>query len=147
VTAGGSVVLTAGNLLAPGPTDNLTLNGPVQAGTTVDLYAGNNLVQNFAVFGASGVTAQALGSFTFGPLATTNAPPILYTAGGLPVPPPPTVLASSLQAPGDILVTFLDLLQRAIDGPLGDVLETNPDGSKKKKSDDEGIVTEGELCR
>jgi hypothetical protein len=57
------------------------------------------------------------------------------------------VLASSLQAPGDILVTFLDLLQRAIDGPLGDVLETNPDGSKKKKSDDEGIVTEGELCR
>ena len=70
----------------------------------------------------------------------------LVSPGGVPVTPPPTVLASTLQAPGDILVTFLDLLQEAIDGPLKDVLESNPDGTRKKK-DLEDIVTEGELCR
>lgn len=144
ITADGNIMLRATNLTSAG---NMTLNGNLFAGNTVSLLADGNLQQNFAVVGTKGVTAVALGSFNFGPLATTNAPPISYTAGGVPVNPPPTVLASSLQAPGDILQTFSDLLQRAIDGPLKDVLETNPDGSKKKKLDDEGIVTEGELCR
>ncbi len=143
IIAGGSVVLHATNLTSAG---NLTLDGAVLAGNTVSLTADSNFVQNFAVVGGNGVTASAGGSMTFGPFATTNAPPILYTAGGLPVPPPPAILASALQPPGDILLTFLDLLDDVINGPLGDALETNPDGSRKKR-DLEGIVTEGEICR
>lgn len=143
ITAGGNIVLHATNLTSAG---NLTLDGALVAGNTVSLTADANMVQNFAVLGANGVTAAAAGSMTYGPLATTNAPPILYTAGGVPVAPPPTVLASSLQAPGDIVVTFRELLEQAIYGTTGDDLETNPDGSKKKK-DDENIVTEEELCR
>lgn len=146
VNAGGNVVLTAGNLSSPGPSDNLTLDGPVTAGNTVGLYAGNNLVQNTAVLGLNGVTAEALGSMRFGPLATTNNPSIVYTAGGRPVTPPPTGLASDMQATGDILVTFLDLLQDVINSTQDDGLELNPDGSKKKKSQD-GVVAEEELCR
>lgn len=144
IIAGGDIVLHATNLTSAG---NLTLNGALLAGNTVSLTADANLVQNFAVVGANGVTATAAGSMTYGPLATTNAPPILYMAGGVSVAPPPTVQASALQPPGDIIVTFLELLQQAIDGPRGDALQTNPDGSKKRKDEDEGIVTEEELCR
>ncbi len=143
IFAGGSVVLHATNLTSAG---NLTLDGAVLSGNTVSLTADSNLVQNFAVVGGNGVTASAGGSMTFGPFATTNAPPILYTAGGLPVTPPPAILASALQPPGDILLTFLDLLDDVINGPRGDSLETNPDGSKKKK-ELQAIVSEGEVCR
>ncbi len=144
IKAGGNITLHATNLTSAG---DLTLNGVVDAGNTVSLTADANMVQNFAVIGLNGVTAAAAGSMTYGPLATTNAPPILYTAGGVPITPPPTVLASSLQPPGDIVVTFLELLQEAVDGPIGEDLQTNPDGSKKKRDEDEGIVTEEELCR
>jgi filamentous hemagglutinin family protein len=143
IAASGDIVLQATNLTSAG---NMTLNGPVLAGNTVNLAAGSNLVQNFAVVGAFGVTASAAGSMTFGPLATTNFPTILYTAGGVPVTPPPSALASTLQAPGDIIVTFLDLFRQAVNTTRGELLETNADGSKKDK-DLEGVVTEGEVCR
>jgi hypothetical protein len=143
VFAGGDIMLTASNLTSAG---NMTLNGTLFAGNTVDLLAGAALVQNFAVFGANGVTAAAGTSMTYGPFAITNNPPILYTVAGVPVAPPPTVLSSSLQAPGDILVTFLDLFQQAIDGQLGDLLELDAGGNLQRKLLD-GLVSEEEICR
>jgi filamentous hemagglutinin family protein len=143
VLAGGDIMLTASNLTSAG---NLTLNGPLVAGNMVDLLAGAAMVQNFAVFGANGVTAAAGTGMTYGPLAITNNPPILYTVGGVAVAPPPTVLSSSLQAPGDILVTFLDLFQQAVDGQLGDLLELDADGNLRRKFLDD-LVSEEEVCR
>jgi hypothetical protein len=143
ISASGNITLVATNLTSAG---NLTLDGALYAGDKVGLKAGGNLVQNFAVVGINGVTATAQGSATYGPFATTNFPTILYTAGGIPVAPPPAVLSSTLQAPGDIIVTFLDQFQQTVNGRFGDLLETNPDGSKKRKELD-GIVAEGDICR
>ncbi|HQZ06315.1 MAG TPA: YDG domain-containing protein, partial [Burkholderiaceae bacterium] len=143
ISAGGDIVLNATNLTSAG---DLTLNGPLQAGNMVSLTAASALVQNSAVFGTNGVTATAGTSMTYGPFAITNNPPVAYSVGGVSVAPPPTVLASSLQAPGDLLVTFLDLFQQAIDGQLGDLLELDADGNLKRKVVD-GLVTEEEVCR
>jgi len=143
IAAGGDIVLDATNLTSAG---DLTLNGFLSAGNIVSLTAGNAMVQNSAVFGANGVTANAGTSMLYGPFAITNNPPVTYSVGGVTVTPPPTVLASSLQAPGDILVTFLDLFQQAINGDLGDLLELDADGNLRRKFVD-GLVSEEELCR
>ncbi len=143
IAAGGNIVLNASNLTSAG---NLTLNGALTAGNMVSLTAGSAIVQNSAVFGANGVTANAGTSMLYGPFAITNNPPIMYSVGGVPVAPPPTVLASSLQASGSILVTFLDLFQQAIDGDLGTLLELDADGKLRRKNVD-GLVSEEEVCR
>ena len=143
ITASGDIVLNATNLTSAG---DLTLNGVLTSGNKVSLTAGNTMAQNFAVFGANGVTATAGTHIVYGPFAVTNNPPVTYTVAGLTVTPPPTVLASSLQAPGDLLVTFLDLFQRAITGELGGLLELDADGNLRRKNVD-GLVSEEELCR
>ena len=136
-------MLNATNLTSAG---DLTLNGVLTAGNMVNLTAGNAMVQNFAVFGANGVTAAAGTSMLYGPLATANNPPVSYSVAGISVAPPPSMLASALQAPGDLLVTFLDLFQQAISGDLGGLLELDDDGNLRRRIVD-GLVSEEELCR
>lgn len=146
VVAGGSISLVASNLTSTG---NMTLNGPVTAGTTVLLDAAGTLMQNAAVLGPTGVTATAGLGTLFGPLATTNGSPISYTVGGVSVSPPPTsleVLLDPAVAPGDTLTTFAALLEAAVNAQDEASQGTNPDGSKKKKSNDT-IMTEGDVCR
>jgi len=144
ITAGGGISLSASNLTSAG---NLTLDGPITAGSSVVLIAANNLVQNSSVFGVNGVTATAGGAISYGPFATSNNSPVRYSAGGVGVTAPPTELFSGTPAAQtDVLVTFLDLFEAAVQKQQAGALDTNPDGSKKKKSDD-AIVTEGEICR
>ena len=148
VAAGGDIVLTASNLTSAG---DMTLNGPITSGGKVILDAGNNLQQNSTVLGALGVTARAGGRANFGPFATSNNSPISYSAGGASIDPPPTRLGASeviVQETAkqvDVIVTFLDQFQKAVDQQRAGGDETNPDGSKKK--DLEAIVTEGEVCK
>ena len=146
IDAGGDIVLTASNLTSAG---NMTLNGPLTAGKMVNLDAGNNLVQNSAVLGASGVSARAGGSIRFGPFATANKSPISYSSGGVAVAPPPTDLASGGGPASQIntFVTFLDLFEKALDAQRAVTgSDFNADGSKKKRESGE-IVTEGDVCR
>jgi filamentous hemagglutinin family protein len=144
VVAGGDIVLNATNLTSAG---NLTLNGVLSAGNTVDLTAGSALVQNYAVFGTNGVTANAGTSMVYGPFATANNAPVTYAVGGVPVAPPPTMLASTLQTPGDnLLTTFLDLFQQTINGDQATLLELDANGNLRRRIVD-GLVSEEELCR
>jgi hypothetical protein len=113
------------------------------------LDASNSLTQNSAVVGPNGVSAMAgVGPMVCGPFATTNGSPISYTVNGVPVAPPPTTLVPDVLPVADTLVTFLDLFEAAVEEQLQEeFLETNPDGSKKKKKNEDTIVTEGEICR
>ena len=148
ITAGGNIALNATNLTSAG---NLTLNGPLSSGGAVNLAAASNLVQNSSVIAASGVTASAGGSMSFGPLATTSTP-ASYVANGVVVPPPPGSLGASepikeeIAKQVDLVVTFLDLFEKAVDAQQTDSADFKPDGSKKKK-EETAIVTEGEVCR
>ncbi|MCY7305305.1 MAG: hypothetical protein LH632_03990, partial [Rhodoferax sp.] len=114
----------------------------------VFLSADNNLYQNGEVFGANGVTATARGTMLFGPLATSGNLPVSYSINGITVSPPPAEVGGGLAATSgiDVLVTFLDKFQAAVQEQQAGASDTNAVGSKKKKSDDT-IVTEGEVCR
>ena len=86
VLASGDITLAATNLTSAG---DMTLDGPViSTAGSINLSAANNLVQNGLVSAAGSVTANAGGSMTFGPGATTVGYPILYSVGGTPVAPP-----------------------------------------------------------
>ena len=139
--------MRAGNILSPGVTDNLTLNGPVSSQGKVNLSAGNNLFQNSAIFGLNGVSANAGGSMLFGPLATANNTPVSYTLNGVTVNPPPTEVGGGSQTSTqvNVLLTFLDQFEKALTDRLGQS-PTNPDGSKKRKSG-AGLVTDAEVCK
>jgi len=145
IDAGGSIVLTATDLTSAG---NMTLNGPLTAGNTVTLAAANNLVQNSAVRGANGVSATAGGTVTFGPLATTDSPPVQYAAGGAVISAPPTAQAITPEssAAGNIIVTFLDLFQKELNKQADRAVETNPDGTMRRRFGS-SLVTEEEICR
>ena len=151
IQAGGDITLVASNLTSAG---DMTLEGPISstAGSIV-LDAGRDLTQNSSVFAALGVSASAGGTLRYGPLATSNNSPIVYRQGGTSVDPPPSSLGAStpiLQETAkqvDVLVTFLDLFEKAVDEQQGAAdEETNADGTRKKK-DTEAIVTEGEVCK
>ncbi len=142
VTASGDVTLIAGNISS----GNLTLDGPVIAGNTVVLNAGNTLAQNSTVLGRNGVTADAgISMAVYGPVATSNGSSVIYRAGGVVVPPPPTGLLSTAVQP-DVLVNFLEQFEAAVAEQQAESFETNPDGSRKRKAVD-ALVTEGEICR
>ncbi len=143
----GSVSLSANN-----SDGNMTLDGPITAGTAVLLDAGATLTQNSAVVGPTGVTANAgVGPMVFGPSATTTSGgPINYMVNNVAAPAPPTELFTQTQAQSeavDTLVTFLDLFEAAVEEQVAEKsLGTNSDDTKKKKAEDT-IVTEGEVCR
>jgi hypothetical protein len=142
VTAGGSVSLIATNLTSTG---NLTLDGPVN-GQTVLLDAAGNLDINGTVVGTNGITAKAGGSLTFGLLSVLKGSPTSYTSGGTLVDPRGGSSNSPTNA-GTVLTAFLDLFEKALDEQLSGTTTTNSDGSKKRKSSNDTIVTEGETCR
>ena len=98
-------------------------------------------MQNAAVFGANGVTAQALGSFSFGPLATTNNPPVRYTVGGAAVSPPPRVAGQTVAiGVTGVLDTGKVLDTLVSGGPPQDLQE-------ERDKDKDAIVAEGEICK
>jgi hypothetical protein len=143
----GSVSLSANN-----SDGNMTLDGPITAGTAVLLDAGATLTQNSAVVGPTGITANAgVGPMVFGPSATTNGAPINYMVNNVAVPAPPKDLFKQTQAQAeavDTLVTFLDLFEAAVEEQVAEEsLGTNSDDTKKKKKAEDTIVTEGEVCR
>lgn len=143
----GSVSLSANN-----SDGNMTLDGPITAGTAVLLDAGATLTQNSAVLGPTGVTANAgVGPMVFGPSATTSGAPINYMVNNVAVPAPPKDLFTQTQAQAeavDTLVTFLDLFEAAVEEQVAEEsLGTNSDDTKKKKKAEDTIVTEGEVCR
>jgi hypothetical protein len=143
----GSVSLSANN-----SDGNMTLDGPITAGTAVLLDAGATLTQNSAVVGPTGITANAgVGPMVFGPSATTNGAPINYMVNNVAVPAPPKDLFTQTQAQAeavDTLVTFLDLFEAAVEEQVAEEsLGTNSDDTKKKKKAEDTIVTEGEVCR
>ncbi len=140
LTAGNDIVLSAGTASNPGPSDDLTLNGPLNAGNVVNLFAGHDLVQNSAVFGANGVTAVALGRFTFGPFATTNNPPLSYSAGGATAAPPPRALGQLNEGLNNLL-SFGSDFDNLVSGAGG--MPTDP----RKDKPQEAIVAEGEICK
>ena len=142
VAAGGDIVLNATNLTSAG---NLTLDGPITSGASVKLTAGSNMVQNGAVFGLSGVTASAGSGMSYGPLATTNNPPILYTVNGVTVPPPPTELLVGQVVVSDV-VDFGNRFTGALEPPAGDATDFKADGTRKRKGDN-AVVAEGEVCK
>ncbi len=111
------------------------------------LSAGNNLVQNSAIFGANGVSATAGGRMTFGLFATANNTPISYSVNGVTVNAPPTTEGGGTQATAQIgvLLTFLDQFEKALDDQLGQTL-TPLDGDGKRKSES-AIVTDAEVCK
>ena len=135
------------SLIANNSDGVLTLNGPVTAATSVDLFAGNTLTQNAPVQGGGAVTANALQAIApYGPFATTNGAPISYMVNGVSVPAPTTGVFSQTQAI-DTVVTFLDLFEAALEQQIVEESSgTNADGTRKKRVDDT-IVTEGEVCR
>ena len=148
VTAGtGSVSLAAG-----GSGGSLGIFAPVIAADQVLLSASTSLTQDAAVVGANGVTADAGSSIVFGASAVANFDPVVYRVGGTVAAPPPTEsllgsgAAEATEQPVDALVTFVTLLQQASDpAPPPEPGDFNPDGTRKKSTDDT-IVTEGEVC-
>ncbi len=156
VTASGDITLTATNLTSPG---NLVLDGPVRSDTKVAIVAANNLLQNSAVFGAKGVTASAGGAITLGPLASTDGSPVAYRVAGALVTPPVALLPPVPEVPPagspvqqemtrqvDVIVTFLDRFEEAVEKQQTASDDIGPDGRKKKR-DNEAITTEEAICR
>ena len=143
ITAGGDINLTATNLTSAG---NITLNGPVTSDGVVNLRAANNMVQNSAVFGAGGISASAGGSIMFGPSATSGRAPVVYTSGGSLVSAP-TPAATKSSSSGDVIVTFLNLFEKAIETQRDEIFITRSDGTTIRKTGADAITSEGEICR
>jgi len=143
ITAGGDISLTATNLTSEG---NMTLNGPVTSDGQVSLVAANNMVQNGSVFGAKGVFASAGGSIVFGPLATSGKSPVVYSSGSAPVSPPIPPTSKSASA-GDVIVTFLNLFEKAVENQKDEIFITRSDGTTRRKTTADAITSEGEICR
>lgn len=143
ITAGGDISLVATNLTSAG---NITLNGPVTSDGAVQLNAASELVQNSSVLGAKGVSANAGGKISFGPLATTGKDPIVYSSGGTTVTAPVPATAKSASA-GDVIVTFLDLFDKAVENQKEEIFITRSDGTTRRRNTSDAITSEGEICR
>ena len=143
VTAGGDITLAATNLTSAG---NLTLNGPVTSDGVVNLRVGNDLVQNSAVYGAGGILASAGRSVVFGPQATSGRAPVVYTSGSSPVSAPTPATARSSSS-GDVIVSFLNLFEKAVESQKEEIFITRSDGTTRRKAGADAITSEGEICR
>lgn len=79
---------------------------------------------------------------TFGPSATSVGNPVSYSAGGVSVFPPGTLLTPSGSAPADFVVAF--------SGQFEDAVIAQEPGSvdplERQEQDKDGIVVEGEIC-
>lgn len=143
VTASGNIGLSASNRTSAG---DLTLEGDVVSTRgAIVIDAGHDLVQNRRVSGALGVTATAGGTIVFGPLASTSYPPVFYAAGGQTLTPPPEPEARG--RPADFVVAFLDRFDRAVESQHRRGADAEPDPQRRRGTDADGVVTEGETCR
>jgi hypothetical protein len=162
VSASGNIVLSATNLTSSG---DMNLNGTISSSAgAVTLNAAHDLAQNATVFGALGVTANVGGTLTLTPNARTGAAPVSYMVGGVPVAPPPGitsptsptspatpipvtpstpnpsgVIASAVEQQTNLLTTFLDKFEIA--------LQTQNDGKPDRDKYRNELLVEGEICR
>ncbi len=143
ITAGSDIGLKATNLTSTG---DLTLNGPISSNGAVTLFAANDLFQNSTVFGARGITASAGGSIVFGPLATSSNSPLIYVSGNSPVVAP-FPQRSRYAASGDAVLAFSDFFSKVLDNSRVESFITGSDGTTRRKSSSDAIVSEGEICR
>ena len=82
-----------------------------------------------------------------GPLATSSSPSS-YSQGTSSVTPPPTVLLTAADAAQVNLVsTFLDLLDKAIEEQTGNSTQSSELDADKKKKNGDVVVSEGEICK
>ncbi len=143
IAAGGNVTLIASNVTSLG---NMVIDGPIASGGAVSMSAGNNFIQNAAIFGADGVTASAQGAFSYGPLAFTSRAPVTYTSNGVRVVPPPDPRAVTRSESPQVVVAFLEQFGRAQRRQILDTLEINADGTPVKRRDRDAVQTEGNVC-
>jgi hypothetical protein len=139
ILAEGTITLTATNLTSSG---DMLLNGPVRSNAaSVALSAANNLTQNGEVYGALGVKADIGGSFTAGPNAKSGVQPVSYLVNGLPINAP----GVALDVPqGNLVTTFLDKFELALQSQLDPWVDPVPDKDKKKTHYE--LVVEGATC-
>ena len=146
-SANGSVALAA-----TGGIGSMGIFAPVIAADQVFLSALTDLTQDAAVVGTNGVTADAGTSIVLGLQASANYDPVVYRVAGIVVASPPLQpllgggLAALTEERVDPVVTFLDLLEAAVNEAVDpEVDDFDPDGTRKKSTGDT-IVTEGEVC-
>jgi hypothetical protein len=149
--AGGNIVLTATNLTSAG---NIVLNGPLESTTgSVAMKAASNLTQNSAIKAPLGVSADAGGTLTMGPLATSGALPVTYVVAATPVTPPPLVTPSPTP-PAPVLEMVVAMLTNNTVSETPAVQQAQaaaniPVKEKDKEKDitKETVVAEGGVCR
>ncbi len=139
ITATGNIDLLASNLTSAG---NLTLNGNlVSSAGAINMTAANNFVQNSSVSAALGLTVNAAGSVSFGPLAQSSGNPVNYWLNGVAVAAP-TGWPSTGGVPADFVATFLTQFEAAIE--LIAVSGTDP--LAPVWIDRRLIAVEGDIC-
>jgi hypothetical protein len=141
----GDIELVATNLTSAG---NIVLNGPLESTSgAVTITAANNFTQNSSIKAPLGVSANAGGTLTMGPLATSGFMPVTYVVASTPVTPP----AGALSPASDMVVAMLtgttvgetpaaQQAQAAANIPV-------KDKDKEKGTSKESVVAEGGICR
>ncbi len=142
IYASGDIDLAATNLTSGG---NMLINGNlISTDGAIRLFAANNFRQNGDLLAALGITVDAGGQMSFGPLAISHSNPVRYFVNGSPVLAPPGSLGELIARNGsstNLIIDFLSKFEDAIDAQAAK--QNDPD-HKNRKGD---LVVEGETCR
>lgn len=114
---------------------------------SVAIKAASNLEQNSSVRAPLGVSADAGGTLTMGPLATSGALPVTYVVAAQPVTPPPP--PGALSTASEVVVAMM-VAAPAEETPAAKQIEALaeiPTKDKDKDKTKEAVVTEGGVCR
>ena len=142
IYASGDIDLAATNLTSAG---NMLINGDlISTDGSISLFAGNNFRQNGILLAALGITVNANGSLSYGPLALSHGNPVSYRLNGVSTLAPPSTFAELIarnSAGNNLIIDFLNKFEDAIEARAA---KTDDPKDARNRGD---LVVEGETCR